>query len=189
MNVKALLWLGIVLLVGFPLIFVALDDGQQEATTGSTRQLNQSHEAEMANAPKNPDLRQMSPQDEEDGYRLVRWEQLADMDYKTGKVPSELRKQLQDQVKIPGFVVPLDLYAKEAKEFILVPTFDACIHVPPPPPNQMILVRMKQGLAPRRDDGPVWTYGRISIANSETEWGKVGYLMKADSTSAFEGGY
>ena len=45
------------------------------------------------------------------------------------------------QVKIPGFIVPLDV-AKDGtvSEFFLVPYFGACIHVPPPPPNQIVYV-------------------------------------------------
>ena len=191
MNLKLLLLVVGLPLIAFPLIFIALDDQTEPKDTQTTsRQLGQSHEEEMARAPRNPDLRnsKASPESSEQ-VPLVRWEELERMNYQTGKVPNELRKSLQDTVRIPGFVVPLDLYAKEAKEFILVPTFDACIHVPPPPPNQMILVNMRQGFAPKRDDGPVWAYGKISIADSETEWGKVGYMMSAERTSPFEGGY
>ena len=44
------------------------------------------------------------------------------------------------QVKLPGFVVPLEYSDKgRVKEFLLVPYFGACIHYPPPPPNQISL--------------------------------------------------
>ena len=44
------------------------------------------------------------------------------------------------RVKIPGFVVPLEGTAELTTEFLLVPYFGACIHVPPPPSNQIVYV-------------------------------------------------
>lgn len=49
------------------------------------------------------------------------------------------------QVKIPGFVIPLEGTADLVTEFLLVPFLGACIHVPPPPANQIIYVRFKEG--------------------------------------------
>ena len=44
-------------------------------------------------------------------------------------------------VRIPGYIVPLEFNDDQAvTQFFLVPFFGACIHVPPPPPNQIILV-------------------------------------------------
>ncbi len=58
------------------------------------------------------------------------------------------RPELNNQdVSIPGFIVPVETNGKGGiTEFFLVPYFGACIHVPPPPPNQIIYVRYKQGL-------------------------------------------
>ena len=49
-------------------------------------------------------------------------------------------------VKIPGFVVPLEGTAELTTEFLLVPYFGACIHVPPPPSNQIVYVTFKDGV-------------------------------------------
>jgi hypothetical protein len=46
-------------------------------------------------------------------------------------------------VKLSGFLVTLEGDGKAVSEFLLVPFFGACIHVPPPPSNQMVLVRTK----------------------------------------------
>lgn len=56
-------------------------------------------------------------------------------------------------VRIPGFVLPFE-YSKSGKisEFLLVPYFGACIHVPPPPPNQMVYVKAPGPV----DVGNVW---------------------------------
>lgn len=53
----------------------------------------------------------------------------------------------QKRVRLPGFVVPLDVNAKSLEEFLLVPYFGACIHTPPPPANQIIHVRLAKPAA------------------------------------------
>ena len=49
------------------------------------------------------------------------------------------------RVHIGGYVVPLDFDATRVKEFLLVPFVGACIHVPPPPANQIVYVKTEQG--------------------------------------------
>ena len=49
------------------------------------------------------------------------------------------------RVSIGGYVVPLDFEATTVKEFLLVPFVGACIHVPPPPANQIIYVKADKG--------------------------------------------
>ncbi|QIA63198.1 DUF3299 domain-containing protein [Vibrio astriarenae] len=44
------------------------------------------------------------------------------------------------QQTVAGFVVPLEISGNKIQQFLLVPFFGACLHVPPPPPNQIILV-------------------------------------------------
>ena len=51
------------------------------------------------------------------------------------------------KIRIDGFMVPLDFDYGEAltvEEFVLVPDAGMCIHVPPPPPNQMIFIKLKK---------------------------------------------
>ncbi len=45
------------------------------------------------------------------------------------------------QVAISGYLLPLNFSETGGDEFLLVPYVGACIHVPPPPPNQMIYVK------------------------------------------------
>ncbi len=55
-------------------------------------------------------------------------------------------KLSETKVKIPGFVVPLVVNDNGVvSEFFLVPYFGACIHVPPPPPNQIVYVKLAGG--------------------------------------------
>ena len=52
-------------------------------------------------------------------------------------------------VRIPGYLLPLELENDEATEFLLVPYQGACIHTPPPPPNQIVHVKLESGIQVR----------------------------------------
>jgi len=52
---------------------------------------------------------------------------------------------LGKNVSIPGYLLPLEMVDQKVVEFLLVPTVGACIHTPPPPANQMVLVRYPNG--------------------------------------------
>ena len=66
-------------------------------------------------------------------------------------------------VRIPGYLLPLDFDGKKVTEFLLVPYVGACIHVPPPPPNQIVHVRPDEAVddpgmfAAVSGDGLNWT--------------------------------
>lgn len=67
----------------------------------------------------------------------------------SSELGSQVVAELAGQnVRIPGYIVPLDYNGKGVKELLLVPYVGACIHVPPPPPNQIILVRSKTAYEP-----------------------------------------
>ena len=44
------------------------------------------------------------------------------------------------RVRLRGFVVPLGFEGSKVKAFLLVPYVGACIHVPPPPANQIVFI-------------------------------------------------
>ncbi|MFA0475895.1 DUF3299 domain-containing protein [Vibrio breoganii] len=48
-------------------------------------------------------------------------------------------------VSIPGFLVPLEMEGMLTTKFLLVPTAGACIHTPPPPANQTVIVELEKG--------------------------------------------
>ena len=81
-------------------------------------------------------------------------------------------------VKIPGFIVPLDV-GKDGmvSEFFLVPYFGACIHVPPPPPNQIIYVRMDKGMALDSIYEAYWITGKLKVTNKTTRLGAAAYQL------------
>lgn len=89
-------------------------------------------------------------------------------------------------VRLPGFVIPLEQSAEGVTEFVLVPYVGACIHTPPPPPNQLVLVR---AIDPWPSDSlwdPVWVEGRMNTQLVSTEVAETGYTMTADNIEVYE---
>ena len=69
-------------------------------------------------------------------------------------------------VRIPGYVIPLEFAGTKVREFLLVPYHGACIHTPPPPANQIIFVRSERGTASKDCSPP---YGlRVGSGSIET---------------------
>ncbi len=108
----------------------------------------------------------------------VDWRLLGDMDYVTGKASSELNALDGQRVRIPGFMVPLEDEQKLVKEFLLVPSPQACIHVPPPPPNQMVYVKMKEGVDVAF--GPIWVYGTLKLTAVRSMYGEASFELSSD---------
>ena len=83
------------------------------------------------------------------------------------------------KVKIPAYVIPLEFDAETNKEFLLVPYFGACIHVPPPPPNQIIFGVNEKGVKTEQFDA-IWAYGTLQIETIDTDLAESGYSMAVD---------
>ena len=66
-------------------------------------------------------------------------------------------------MRLAGYVLPLGTGGQKITEFLLVPWVGACIHTPPPPPNQMIHVSVPGGMEPRGQFSPVWIEGTIEV--------------------------
>jgi len=90
-------------------------------------------------------------------------------------------------VKIPGFIVPLDV-AKDGtvSEFFLVPYFGACIHVPPPPPNQIVYVNAPKGIALDSIYEAYWITGTMTMQNKSTRLGAAAYSLSADKVEIYK---
>lgn len=83
-------------------------------------------------------------------------------------------------IRLGGYPVPLETDAKGHNTlFFLVPYPGACIHVPPPPPNQMVLVRYPKGL--KLDDiyAPLWVEGTLKVEKISNDLADAAYAMDA----------
>jgi hypothetical protein len=116
----------------------------------------------------------------------VDWKMLGGLDYVNGKVPANLKALDGKLVKIPGFIVPLEDYEEEGAEFLLVPYFGACVHTPPPPPNQMVFVRMEGGRKLKFGWwDPVWMEGTLKIEHYDSPYGAVGFQLVGTKTAPY----
>jgi len=101
---------------------------------------------------------------------VVTWESLNEMNYETGAMPLSLKNLNFKMIKVEGFIVPLDDFEVDyIKEFLLVPDPMSCIHVPPPPPNQMIHVKMKRKIPLDMDYRGVAITGILKFTEPEKD--------------------
>lgn len=89
-------------------------------------------------------------------------------------------------IRIPGFVVPLEFGQKSVKEFLLVPYFGACIHVPPPPANQVIHVLPRQPVQLKTGMDAVWVEGVIELASQKNDMGDSSYRLRAAKVEPYK---
>lgn len=82
-------------------------------------------------------------------------------------------------IRIPGFIVPLEGNEKGLREFLLVPYFGACIHTPPPPANQIIHVRASPPVKGFQTMSAVWVSGTLDLDRGKSELGATGYSLNA----------
>ena len=85
-------------------------------------------------------------------------------------------------IRIPGFIVPLEFSDKQTiTQFFLVPWFGACIHLPPPPPNQIILTNYPKGLKLESLYEPFWISGVLKTSLVENELASAAYVLEMNA--------
>ncbi|MBU3023462.1 DUF3299 domain-containing protein [Aestuariibacter sp. A3R04] len=90
-------------------------------------------------------------------------------------------------IRIPGFVVPLQQNeAQNVTEFFIVPYFGACLHMPPPPPNQIIHVSYENGLTLESLEQPFWFEGTVKIETRQRDLGTSAYALKLDRYEVYQ---
>ena len=89
-------------------------------------------------------------------------------------------------VSVPGFMVPLEDDADRVTEFILVPFAGACIHVPPPPPNQMIYVKLQHNQKAKMSfTEPIIVTGRLHVTTVDSPYGDISFIMDGDAVGPY----
>jgi hypothetical protein len=108
----------------------------------------------------------------------VDWSQLRGLNYKTGRIRDDTKALDGADIKMAGFMVPFEDSQREVTEFLLVGVAGACVHVPPPPPNQIVLVQMPAGKKAKLFwQQPVWVTGKIRIETADSPYGAVSFRM------------
>ena len=98
--------------------------------------------------------------------KIITWYDLRKLNYKTGVIPESIQNLIGKSVKIPGFAVPLEEDEEGfefVKEFLLVPVYGMCIHVPPPPPNQVVHVVVEKPVYFETLLYAVWVTGILEV--------------------------
>ena len=90
-------------------------------------------------------------------------------------------------VRLPGFIVPLEaVKSGDVSEFLLVPYFGSCIHVPPPPPNQIVYVHTgkRSGIDSIYD--AYWITGKLHLQTKSTRLGSTAYELSAEKIEVYK---
>jgi len=92
-----------------------------------------------------------------------------------------------EKVQLAGFVAPLTYVGDEITEFLLVPYFGACIHVPPPPANQTVMVSLAEGesLSLEESWGAVWVAGEMAASSVDTALATAGYTISGPAFGVY----
>ena len=90
------------------------------------------------------------------------------------------------RVRMPGFLLPMETGSEGVTEFILTPYAGACVHVPPPPPNQLVFVHAQEPWPSTRLFQPIWVTGTLSVNPISTELAEVGYGLEAERIEEYE---
>ena len=91
-------------------------------------------------------------------------------------------------VRVPGFVLPFEYSASgKISEFLLVPYFGACIHTPPPPPNQMVYVTAENPVALGQQWEAIWAIGVLRTKKHLNEIGDAAYTLEIQSWEKYDG--
>lgn len=88
-------------------------------------------------------------------------------------------------IRMPGFIIPFDYTAEGVTDFMLVPYVGACIHVPPPPANQLVMVQARTPWPGDDIWDPVWVTGTLRTQLQSTELGQTGYFLSADEMEVY----
>jgi len=90
-------------------------------------------------------------------------------------------------VRLSGFVVPIDYQGTGVTAFILVPFVGACVHVPPPPANQLVFVTTGDPYQSKGLFEAVTVTGMFGTASTSTRLAEIGYALSADEIRSYRG--
>lgn len=186
-----------------------VQDAAGEVEGGEPRNEEVDDEAPLRAAPPppGPDL----PAPDENGVITINWDDLLpegeleriqrlydsaystmEMNHFGGQMPQigtfSVEEALIGQtVRMPGFILPLDYQpGGEIDEFLLVPYFGACIHTPPPPPNQIVYVTLDAPIRVDRLWDPIWATGELTSDRHINELGDAAYTMRLTAHEPYE---
>jgi len=128
-------------------------------------------------------------------YSQYDLDDLSDQDAEAQRLFEDMKQMLANapvvdrfagvNVRLAGFVVPLDMEGDRVLNFLLVPYFGACIHTPPPPSNQIVYVQTQGGFELPSLDEPMSVTGTMMIEHHASELGSAGYSIYASDIEPY----
>ena len=134
------------------------------------------------------DIEDGSPEDQISSQIQSAIEQAGDSRYQQALVSTRVVAEFDgERIRLPGFIVPLEFGEEEQiiTKFFLVPYFGACIHVPPPPPNQIIYAEFDQGFKLESLYDPFWMSGTLSTTMTENDIARSAYALKVEQVEPY----
>jgi hypothetical protein len=127
--------------------------------------------------------------------KALNLESLKDNDPRAEEVLKKMRQMwdnapinpqvLGQNVRLPGFMVPLEELPEGSKEFLLVPYFGACVHSPPPPANQIVHVVLDKPTKRIRLMDTLWVTGLMSATQTDSHMGMASYRIDAKAVAPY----
>lgn len=107
--------------------------------------------------------------------------------YQQALTSTEVKTEMDGNlIRLPGFVVPLEFNDEQVvTQFFLVPYFGACLHMPPPPPNQIVLVNAPKGITLQHLQAPIWASGKLSTEITENDMATAAYSMNLQASEPY----
>lgn len=132
----------------------------------------------------------MMPNSDDAAYKNevveIDWRKMQELDVKTKAAPDWFKNLNGKLVKLPGYAVPLDDNMKEIREFIMVPDAMSCIHVPPPPANMTVYVKMTEPIVYNSYQRAVWITGQLLIEDTKSEKANAAWKIKGVKMAPYE---
>ncbi|MDJ0919711.1 MAG: DUF3299 domain-containing protein [Henriciella sp.] len=92
----------------------------------------------------------------------------------------------ETKVRLPGYTVPFEFGANaRITEFLLVPYYGACLHAPPPPPNQTVFIISDEPIKLQDLAQAVWIEGTLYTQTQESELADAAYTIKVDKIETY----
>lgn len=131
-------------------------------------------------------------------FKGMDWSRLSDNDSRAQEALAKMRaiwdnapleRSLNGKnVRLPGFVIPLERQGELVSELLLVPYFGACIHSPPPPANQTVHVVLAKPARQVQSMATFWVSGTLSLSRGDSGLGVFGYRLNAASLTPYREG-
>jgi len=139
--------------------------------------------------PSNPKIGDYEPSGadfQDEGVAPLGWKDLKLLDVESGRAAPELAEFDGQLVRVPGYIVPLEDFQSQTARFLLVPYVGACIHSPPPPANQIVSVKMRDGPVEFQMWETYWIRGRFYLEDVESPYGPAAFHMQGLGIDPFE---